>query len=109
MTPAPALLPEHRTDGGNAVEALFESLTAALERGDRVVIRRFGRFHAAPRKTGDARDPRTGAPAGFPRGQVGRFRRDGSTQSPRQQLTERASRGRRPNEGPFPDGPSMAR
>ena len=32
-----------------------------------------------------------------------------STQSPRQQLKERGSRERRPNEGPFPDGPSMAR
>jgi len=57
-----------------AVEALFESLAAALERGDRVVLRRFGRFHAAPRKTGEARSPRTGAPAGFPRGRVVRFR-----------------------------------
>ena len=57
-----------------AVEALFESLAAALERGDRVVLRRFGRFHAAPRKTGVARNPRTGEPVGIPRGRVTRFR-----------------------------------
>ena len=37
-----------------AVEALFESLGAALQRGDRVVLRRFGVFRAAPRKTGVA-------------------------------------------------------
>ena len=57
-----------------AVEALFESLVAALERGDGVVLRRFGRFHTAPRKTGKARNPRTGAPVGIPRGRVVRFR-----------------------------------
>ena len=57
-----------------AVEALFESLRAALERGDRVVLRRFGVFHAAPRKTGVARNPRTGEPVGIPRGRVVRFR-----------------------------------
>ena len=57
-----------------AVEALLESLAAALERGDPVVLRRFGRFHAAPRKTGKARNPRTGEPAGIPRGRVVRFR-----------------------------------
>ena len=57
-----------------AVEALFESLAAALERGDRVVLRRFGVFRAAPRKTGAARNPRTGEPVGIPRGRVTRFR-----------------------------------
>ena len=57
-----------------AVETLFESLGSALERGDRVVLRRFGVFHAAPRKTGVARNPRTGEPVGIPRGRVTRFR-----------------------------------
>ncbi len=57
-----------------AVETLFESLAAALERGDPVVLRRFGLLHTASRKTGKARNPRTGAPAGIPRGRVVRFR-----------------------------------
>ena len=57
-----------------AVEVLFESLAAGLERGDRVVLRRFGSFHTAPRKTGKARNPRTGEPVGIPRGRVVRFR-----------------------------------
>ncbi len=61
-------------DARDAVEALFEGLRAGLERGNRVVLRRFGVFHAAPRKTGVARNPRTGEPVGIPRGRVVRFR-----------------------------------
>lgn len=57
-----------------AVEALFESLSAALQRGDRVVLRRFGVSRAAPRKTGGARNPRTGEPVGIAAGRVVRFR-----------------------------------
>ena len=57
-----------------AVEALFESLAAALERGDRVVLRRFGLFHTALRRTGGARNPRTGEPVCIPQGRVVRFR-----------------------------------
>ena len=57
-----------------ALEALLESLGAALQRGDRVVVRRFGVLHAAPRKTGMARNPRTGERVAIPRGRVVRFR-----------------------------------
>jgi len=58
----------------DAVDALLESVGSALERGDRVVLRRFGLFHAAPRRTGVARNPRTNEPVGIPRGRVVRFR-----------------------------------
>ena len=58
----------------SAVEALFESLQTALERGGRVVLRGFGVFHAAPRKRGLGRNPRTGEPVGIPPGRVVRFR-----------------------------------
>ncbi|MYA41232.1 MAG: HU family DNA-binding protein [Gemmatimonadetes bacterium] len=58
----------------DAVDALLESVGSALERGDRVVLRRFGMFHAAPRRTGVARNPRTNEPVGIPRGRVVRFR-----------------------------------
>ena len=61
-------------DARDAVEALFEGLRVGLETGNRVVLRRFGVFHAAPRKTGVARNPRTGEPVGIPRGRVVRFR-----------------------------------
>ena len=57
-----------------AVEALFESMCAALARGDRVVLRRFAVLHAGPRRTGKARNPRTGEPVAIPRGRVVRFR-----------------------------------
>ena len=75
-------LVKQATEAGNlegsvsrrAVEALFESLGAALERGDRVVLRRFGAFHTAPRKTGVARNVRTVELVGIPRGRVVRFR-----------------------------------
>ena len=62
-------------------EALFESLCAALERGDWVVLRRFGAFHAAPRRTGGARNPRTGEPVCIPQGRVVRFRSASSLHS----------------------------
>ena len=58
----------------DAVDALFESVGSALERGDRVVLRRFGTFHVAARRTGVARNPRTNEPVGIPRGRVVRFR-----------------------------------
>ena len=58
----------------DAVHAVLESVASALVRGDRVVLRRFGVFYAAPRKTGVARNPRTGNPVGIPRGRVVRFR-----------------------------------
>ncbi|MDE0475057.1 MAG: HU family DNA-binding protein [Gammaproteobacteria bacterium] len=57
-----------------AVGALLESLSDALQRGDRVVLRRFGVLQAAPRRTGMARDPRTGEPVAVPPGRVVRFR-----------------------------------
>ena len=56
------------------VDALIESVASALARGDRVVVLRFEAFYAAPRKTGVARNPRTGDPVGIPRGRVARFR-----------------------------------
>ncbi len=58
----------------DAVDALFESVGSALERGDRVVLRRFGLFHAAPRRAGVARNPRTNETVPMPRGRVVRFR-----------------------------------
>ncbi len=63
-----------RSAARKAVEALFESLSATLPRGDRVVARGFGAFHAVPRRTGMARNPRTGEPVPIPGGRVVRFR-----------------------------------
>ena len=57
-----------------AVDVLFQSVASALVRGNCVVLRRFGVFHTSPRRTGQARNVRTGEPAEIPRGRVVRFR-----------------------------------
>jgi len=54
--------PLRRRDARATVDALFEGLGAALVRGQRVVLRRFVVFHTGRRKTGVARNPRTGEP-----------------------------------------------
>ena len=63
-----------RPAAAEAVNALFESIRSALERGDRVVLQGFGVFHTVPRREGVGRNPRTGEPVDMPRGQVARFR-----------------------------------
>ena len=57
-----------------AVDALFESANAALTRGGRVVLRQFGVLYTSPRRTGMARNVRTGEQVGIPPGRVVRFR-----------------------------------
>ena len=57
-----------------AVNAVFDSANSALARGDRVVLRRFGVLYTSPRRTGMARNVRTGEPVGIPRGRMVRFR-----------------------------------
>lgn len=61
-------------DVRHSVEALFAAVSGAIVRGERVVLRRFGLFHASPRKTGMARNPRTGEAVPIPPGRVVRFR-----------------------------------
>ena len=57
-----------------AVDEALGEITGALLLGRRIVIRRFGVFFVAPKKTGIARNPRTGAPAKIPPGRVVKFR-----------------------------------
>lgn len=63
-----------KTKAEMAVEAVFESMKRALSRGERVEFRGFGIFTVRPRKTGVARNPRTGAAAAIPPGKIVRFR-----------------------------------
>ncbi len=63
-----------KTKAEMAVAAVFESMKLALARGDRIELRGFGIFSVRPRKTGIARNPRTGAAAVIPPGKVVRFR-----------------------------------
>ena len=57
-----------------AVEAVFEAMKRALERGERIELRGFGVFNVRPRKTGIGRNPRTGEEVNIPPGKAVRFK-----------------------------------
>ncbi len=57
-----------------AVEAVFETMKQAMERGERIELRRFGVFNIRPRKTGIGRNPRTGQEVIIPPGKAVRFK-----------------------------------
>jgi DNA-binding protein HU-beta len=57
-----------------AVEALFDAMKAALQRGERIELRGFGVFIVKPRKRGVGRNPRTGQVATIPPGKTIRFK-----------------------------------
>ncbi len=51
-----------KTDAGRAVEAVFDTITATLRRGDEVRLVGFGTFMTSTRKASEGRNPRTGEP-----------------------------------------------
>jgi DNA-binding protein HU-beta len=51
-----------RSDAVKAVEAVFDSIGAALKRGDEVRLVGFGTFSCSRRKASTGRNPRTGEP-----------------------------------------------
>ncbi|OYX64030.1 MAG: DNA-binding protein HU [Novosphingobium sp. 32-60-15] len=51
-----------KSDATKAVEAVFESITNALTKGDEVRLVGFGTFAVAKRKASIGRNPRTGEP-----------------------------------------------
>lgn len=57
-----------------AVEALFEAMKKAMQRGERIELRGFGVFVVKPRKRGIGRNPRTGAQVAIPEGNTIRFK-----------------------------------
>jgi DNA-binding protein HU-beta len=57
-----------------AVEALFEAMKGALQRGERIELRGFGVFVVKPRKRGVGRNPRTGEVTDIPPGKTIRFK-----------------------------------
>lgn len=63
-----------KTKAEMAVEALFESMKRAMERGERIELRGFGVFVVKPRKRGIGRNPRTGAQVAIPEGNTIRFK-----------------------------------
>ena len=54
--------------------AFMSEVSGALQRGDEVVLRGFGRFSPVRRKERTSRDPRTGAPVLVPPRTVARFK-----------------------------------
>ncbi len=63
-----------RSKAEEAVETVFEALKAAMGRGERIELRRFGVFNVKPRKTGIGRNPRTGEEVSIPPGKAVRFK-----------------------------------
>ncbi|WP_338114814.1 HU family DNA-binding protein [Novosphingobium olei] len=51
-----------KADATKAVEAVFDSVSAALAKGDEVRLVGFGTFSVAKRKASTGRNPRTGEP-----------------------------------------------
>jgi DNA-binding protein HU-beta len=51
-----------KADASKAVEGVFDSITAALKKGDEVRLVGFGTFSVSKRKASTGRNPRTGAP-----------------------------------------------
>ena len=51
-----------RNDAGRAVEAVFDTISNALQRGDEVRLVGFGTFSVGKRKASTGRNPRTGEP-----------------------------------------------
>ncbi len=57
-----------------AVEALFEAMKNAMQKGERIELRGFGVFVVKPRKRGVGRNPRTGTQVAIPEGKTIRFK-----------------------------------
>ena len=57
-----------------AVEAVFEAMKVAMQRGERIELRGFGVFQVKPRKKGIGRNPRTGREVKIPPGKTIRFK-----------------------------------
>ncbi|MEY3283880.1 MAG: HU family DNA-binding protein [Acidobacteriota bacterium] len=63
-----------KTKAEAAVEALFDSMKRAMQRGERIELRGFGVFVVKPRKRGIGRNPRTGTQVAIPEGKTIRFK-----------------------------------
>ena len=55
-----------KADTTKAVDAVFDSITAALKKGSEVRLVGFGTFHVAKRAASEGRNPRTGEKISIP-------------------------------------------
>ena len=63
------------------LDNVFEAMTAAIQAGDEVTIRNFGRFYSADRAARTARNPRTGEAISVPAKVVTKFSPRGDLKS----------------------------
>lgn len=64
----------YQRDVERIVSTVFEEITAALSRGDRVELRGFGAFSVKEREARVGRNPRTGEPVQVPEKRVPYFK-----------------------------------
>lgn len=74
-----------------AVSAIFDEISDALVRGDRVELRGFGAFSVKDREARTARNPRTGEPVEVPAKRLPAFK-------PGKELRERLNKGSDPGD-----------
>ena len=63
----------NKTQAAAALQALVDSVTASLKKGDDVRLVGFGTFKAVNRAAGTARNPRTGETVSRPASKTARF------------------------------------
>lgn len=68
-----AALGSSKKDANAAVDAVFDTIVAAVAKGDKVAISGFGIFKKNARKARTARNPRTGATVKVPATSVPKF------------------------------------
>jgi DNA-binding protein HU-beta len=65
---------DSKQKGEEAINAVFDAITAALKRGDEVRLPSFGVFAVTQTKARKARNPQTGEEVPVPAGKRARFR-----------------------------------
>jgi DNA-binding protein HU-beta len=63
-----------KTDAGNAVDAVFDSIGNSLSNGDAVSLVGFGTFSVSDRAARSGRNPRTGEPISIAATRVPKFK-----------------------------------
>ena len=63
-----------KADTTKAVDAVFDSITAALKKGSEVRLVGFGTFHVAKRAASEGRNPRTGEKISIPASRQPKFK-----------------------------------
>ena len=63
-----------KSDAASAVEALLDTITGALKKGDDVRLTGFGSFVVTKRAASTGRNPRTGATVQIPAANVPKFK-----------------------------------